>query len=48
MMPYINVVKETVMAKLKRGMDNGCSGNRFKSKAHTIQLYQAVYTGKEW
>lgn len=36
MMPYINVVKEGVMAKLKTCLDNKCSGNRFKSKSHTI------------
>lgn len=48
MMPYINVVKEGVVAKLKISLDNKCSGNRFKTKSHTIQLYKAVYTGKEW
>jgi hypothetical protein len=32
MMPYINVVKEAVLAKLKISLDNGCSGNRFKTK----------------
>lgn len=48
MMPYINVVKEGVVAKLKISLDNKCSGNRFKTKSHTIQLYKAAYTGKEW
>lgn len=47
-MPYINVVKEAVLAKLKISLDNGCSGNRFKTKQHTIQLYKGIYTGKEW
>jgi hypothetical protein len=47
-MPYINVVKEGVIARLKINLDNGCSGNRFKTKSHTIQMYKSVYTGKEW
>ena len=47
-MPYINLVKETVMAQLKIRMDSKCTGNKFKTKSHTIQMYKAVYTGKEW
>ena len=34
-MPYINLVKEFVIAGLKRRVDNKCSGNRFKSRSHT-------------
>lgn len=48
MMPYINVVKESVLYRLKIKVDQKCSGNRYKSKSHTIQMYKAVYTGKEW
>ena len=48
LMPYINVVKEAVIAKMKACVDQGCSGNRFKSKTHTMQLYKGIYTGKEW
>jgi len=47
-MPYINVVKEGVITTLKGRVDTKCSGNRFKTRAHTIQLYKSVYTGKEW
>lgn len=36
MMPYINLVKESVIARLKILADQNCSGNVFKSKTHTI------------
>lgn len=36
LMPYINVVKEATIARLKMGLDRKCSGNRFKSKTHTM------------
>lgn len=48
LMPYINVVKEFTIAGLKRKVDQKCSGNRFKTRAHTMQLYKGVYTGKNW
>lgn len=48
LMPYINVVKEATIARLKIRLDSKCSGNRFKTKCHTMQMYKAVYTGKEW
>lgn len=48
LMPYINVVKEAVIMRLKICLNQKCSGNRFKSKSHTIQGYTAIYTGKEW
>ena len=48
MMPYINFVKETVLARAKVCADSKCSMNKFKSKSHNIFMYKAVYTGKEW
>lgn len=48
MMPYINLVKECVISCLKIRIDNKCSGNRFKTRSHTIQMYKAAYYGKEW
>ena len=48
LMPYINVVKESVIARLKICVDQKCSGNRYKSRSHTLQMYKAAYTGKEW
>lgn len=47
-MPYFNVFKELMIAKLKRGVDQKFSGNRFKSKSTTYQQYKAAYTGKKW
>lgn len=47
-MPYINFVKESVLARAKRRGDDKCSCNRFKSKSSTYFAYKAVYTGKDW
>lgn len=47
LMPYINVVKETIIAKLKIRLDTKFSGNPFITKKRTIQAYKAVYLGKQ-
>jgi len=46
-MPYINVVKETIIRKLMGRLDSGCSGDRFKTKSRTIQSYKAAYSGPD-
>ena len=46
-MPYINVVKEAIIAKLKIRVAQKCSGDPFKTGKRTIQTYKAVYTGKD-
>lgn len=46
-MPYINVVKETVLLNVFSGLDNKCSGNKFKTKSSTLMKYKSSYTGKE-
>jgi hypothetical protein len=46
-MPYINVVKESIIGKLKQRLDTKCKGDPFLTKKRTIQTYKAVYTGKD-
>lgn len=45
-MPYINVVKESVIARAKQIADKG--KDPFKTGKRTIQAYKAVYFGKEF
>jgi hypothetical protein len=47
LMPYINVVKETIIMKLKIRVDTKCSGNPFKTGKRTMQMYKGVYLGKD-
>lgn len=46
-MPYINVIKEMVILKLKSCVDTKCSGNPYKTGKRTIQAYKAVRMGKD-
>lgn len=46
-MPYINVVKETIILKLKGRVDTKCSGDPFRTGKRTIQAYKGVYLGKD-
>lgn len=47
-MPYINFIKESVLARVKRRADDKCSCNRFRSKSSSFFQYKAAYTGKDW
>ena len=47
-MPYINLIKEAVIAKIKIAVDSKCSCNKFKSRSHNFFMYKAAYMGKEW
>jgi hypothetical protein len=47
LMPYINVIKETVILKVKSCIDPKCTGNAYKTKARTLQTYKNVRLGKE-
>jgi hypothetical protein len=47
-MPYINVVKESVILKLKGRADTKGKGQfSMKTRKRTIQMYKAVYLGKD-
>lgn len=47
LMPYINVVKESIIGKLKQRVDQKCKGDPFITGKRTIQTYKAVYLGKD-
>jgi hypothetical protein len=46
-MPYINVIKESIILSLKACLDTGCKGDVFRTKKRTIQAYKSVYLGNE-
>ena len=46
-MPFVNVVKETIIRRLKGSLDQGCSGNRYQTKSRTIQNYKMAYSGPD-
>lgn len=46
-MPYINVVKESIILKLKGRADTKGKSNPFITSKRTIQAYKGVYLGKD-
>jgi hypothetical protein len=46
-MPFINVCVATILPKVFRRLDDGCSCDRYKTKATTMQAYKALYSGPE-
>lgn len=47
LMPYINVVKESVILKIKNCVDTKCTNNPYKTTKRTLQAYKNVRTGKD-
>lgn len=47
LMPYINVVKESIILALKSRVDTKCKGDVFVTSKRTIQAYKSVYLGKD-
>jgi hypothetical protein len=47
-MPYITLLTSWLIPKIKRSLDRGCSGNKWKTKKTGMAAYKNLYSGPEY
>jgi len=47
-MPYVGLLVGFVIPKIKQSLDNGFTGNRWKTKKHSMAQYCAIYYGPDY
>jgi len=47
-MPFVNLCVAFTIPRIKRGLDNGFTGDPYKTKKTSIQNFKLLYTGTEY